>query len=111
MRNGKDAFQPREWLAADADGRKVTDASLTDGVSCDAAGCVVQAGDGSVVALTLKPEAFADDCACSGDRDAASALADCAAMVLDQEMLRTRGTLALHKTADGYAVLTTGHAA
>lgn len=106
MRNGKDAFQPREWLAADADGRKVTDASLTDGVSCDAAGCVVQAGDGSVVALTLKPEAFADDCA----RAAVivtqhQAPADCAAMVLDQEMLRTRGTLALHKTADGYAVL------
>ncbi|HEX7789738.1 MAG TPA: ComEC/Rec2 family competence protein, partial [Afipia sp.] len=105
MRFGKDTFLAREWLAADADHRKVTDASLTDGVSCDATGCVVQAADGSMIALTLKPEAFADDCG----RAAVivtlrQAPADCVAMVLDQKTLRGRGTLALRKTADGYAI-------
>jgi competence protein ComEC len=105
MRTGKDAFLSREWLAADADMRKANDVSLTDGVSCDTSGCVVQAADGSTVALTLKPEAFADDCA----RAAVIVTlrqppAGCAAMVLDQEMLRRRGTLALRKTADGYAI-------
>ncbi|NGX94931.1 MAG: ComEC/Rec2 family competence protein, partial [Candidatus Afipia apatlaquensis] len=105
MRTGKDAFLSREWLAADADMRKATEASLTDGVSCDPSGCVVQAADGSTVALTLKPDAFADDCA----RAAVIVTlrqppADCAAMVLDREMLRRRGTLALRKTADGYAI-------
>ncbi|MFX6815364.1 hypothetical protein ABTH42_19475, partial [Acinetobacter baumannii] len=64
----------------------------------------MQSADGSTVALTLKPEAFADDCA----RAAIIVTlrqppADCAAMVLDQEMLGRRGTLALRKTADGYA--------
>lgn len=105
MRTGKDAFLSREWLAADADGRIASDPSLTEGVSCDEAGCVVQAQDGSTIALTLKPEAFADDCA----RAAVIVTlrqppADCAAMVLDQEMLRRRGTLALRKTGDGYAI-------
>ncbi len=38
MRTAKDAFLVREWLAADADARLSTDASLADGVSCDEAG-------------------------------------------------------------------------
>ncbi len=105
MRTGKDAFLSREWLAADADMRTATDASLADGVSCDTSGCVVQAADGSIIALTLRPEAFADDCARAAVivtlRQPPS---DCAAMVLDQETLRRRGTLALRKTADGYTI-------
>ncbi len=105
MRTGKDAFLSREWLASDADMRTATDISLNDGVSCDASGCVVQAADGAMIALTLKPEAFADDCA----RAAVIVTLrqppdDCAALVLDQDMLRRRGTLALRKTADGYAI-------
>jgi len=105
MRTGKDAFLSREWLAADADARTVTDASLTDGVSCDDSGCVVLASDGSTIALTLKPDAFADDCARAAVivtlRQPPS---DCAALTLDQETLRRRGTIALRKTADGYAI-------
>jgi len=105
MRTGKDAFLSREWLAADADARKATDVSLGSGVSCDDTGCVVQSADGSTIALTLKSEAFADDC---GRAAVIVTLrqppADCAAMVLDQEMLRRRGTLALRKTADGFAI-------
>lgn len=105
MRTAKDAFLSREWLAADADARAAADGSLADGVSCDDAGCVTQASGGAVIALTLKPEAFADDCA----RAAVIVTLrqpppDCAAMVLDRETLRRRGTLALHKTANGYAI-------
>ncbi len=35
MRTAKDGFLLKEWLAADADGRQPTDASLAEGVSCD----------------------------------------------------------------------------
>jgi competence protein ComEC len=106
MRTGTDAFLSREWLAADGDERATTDPSLADGVSCDAAGCVVRAIDGSIVALTLKPEAFADDCA----RAAVIVTTrppppDCAALVIDRDMLNRRGTLALRKGADGYAIV------
>lgn len=105
MRTAKDAFLSREWLAADADPRTAADASLTDGVSCDDDGCVVQASGGAMVALTLKPEAFADDCARAAVivtlRQPPS---DCAAMVLNRDTLSRRGTLALRKTADGYTI-------
>ncbi len=62
MRTAKDAFLLKEWLAADADPRGPTDASLADGVSCDEAGCVTPIAGGGLVALALKPEALADDC-------------------------------------------------
>ncbi len=105
MRTGKDAFLLREWLAADADPRAVTDASLSDGVSCDEAGCVTAGADGKLVALSLKPEALADDCT-----HAALIVTtrpppgDCAAFVIDQEILRQQGTLALRKTTNGYSI-------
>jgi competence protein ComEC len=62
MRTAKDAFLVREWLAADADARLSTDASLAEGVSCDEAGCVTEAAGSALVALALRPEALADDC-------------------------------------------------
>ena len=55
MRTSKDRVLVKEWLAADADPRQPSDALPADGVSCDEDGCFV--------ALTLKPEALADDCA------------------------------------------------
>ena len=63
MRTAKDTFLVKEWLAADADARLPGDASLGEGVSCDEAGCVAQLPDGGFVALALRPEALADDCA------------------------------------------------
>src|SRR6202166_4069710 len=60
MRTAKDAFLLKEWLAADADGRQPTDASLAEGVSCDEAGCVTQTADGAFVALALQPDALTD---------------------------------------------------
>ncbi len=106
MRTGKDAFLIREWLAADADPRVATDVALTEGVSCDEAGCVMRALGGGLVALAIKPDALADDCA-----NAAVVVttrqpsADCAAFVIDQEALRTRGTMALRKTVSGYEII------
>lgn len=105
MRTGKDAFLLREWLAADADPRAVTDASLTDGVSCDEAGCITAAADGTLIALSLKPEALADDCTHAAVIvTTRQPPGDCAAFVIDQEMLRQQGTLALRKTANGYTI-------
>jgi len=53
MRTAKDGFLLKEWLAADADGRQPTDASLAEGVSCDEAGCVTQMADGAFVGGSL----------------------------------------------------------
>ena len=105
MRTGKDAFLVREWLAADADPRAVGDTALSDGVSCDETGCLAQTADGKLVALALKADALADDCA-----HAAVIVTtrqpppDCAALVIDQAMLRKQGTLSLQKTANGYEI-------
>jgi len=105
MRNGKDAFAVREWLAADADARTPTDASLADGVSCDTAGCVTQTADGRFVALAMRPQAMADDCERAmlivTSRQAPS---DCRATLIDAERLRRQGALALRKTRDGFAI-------
>lgn len=105
MRTGKDAFLVREWLAADADPRATDDAALSDGVSCDEAGCLARTADGKLVALALKPDALADDCA-----HAAVVVTmrqpppDCAALVIDRETLRKQGTLSLQRTANGYEI-------
>lgn len=108
MRNGKDAFQTRAWLAADADPRTPDDASLSEGVSCDEAGCVVAAADGTLVALALAPDAFADDCVRAAIIvTVRQTPADCAARVFDRDGLYGQGALALHKSGDGYAVTAT----
>ncbi|MGN6286013.1 MAG: ComEC/Rec2 family competence protein [Afipia sp.] len=102
MSAGKDAFLMREWLAADADARKATDASLSAGVSCDAAGCVVQAADGRLVAMARGPEALADDCMRAAIVVAASpAPQDCAARVFDHDTLARSGTVTLRRIRDG----------
>lgn len=104
MQDGKDAFLLKEWLAADADGRAVSDASLAEGVSCDAAGCLVPLGDGGLVALARRPEAVAEDC----ERvrlivTLRQKPADCAALVIDQDSLRRQGAQILRQT-DGSVV-------
>ena len=103
--SSRDSFLLREWLAADADGRPAADASLSEGVSCDQAGCVAQLADGGLVALALQPDALADDC----ERAALlvttrQAPAACGALVVDQDRLRRQGALALRRSRDGFAV-------
>jgi competence protein ComEC len=105
MRIAKDAFLLKEWLAADADPRDTTDPSLAEGVSCDEAGCVMQMTAGGFVALTLKPEALADDCA----RAALVVTArqpppSCAASVIDRDRSQRQGAMALRRTPAGFAI-------
>jgi competence protein ComEC len=101
----KDTFLQKEWLAADADARRAGDASLGEGVSCDEAGCVAAMADGAFVALALRHEALADDCAQAAlVVTARPAPPACGALVVDQERLRRQGALALRKTRDGFTV-------
>jgi competence protein ComEC len=105
MRTAKDAFLLKEWLAADADDRSPTDASLADGISCDEAGCVAQMAGGGLVTLALRPEALTDDC----ERAALvvttrQASPDCSAAVIDLERLRRQGAMALRRTSDGFSI-------
>ncbi|MBY0383166.1 MAG: ComEC family competence protein [Xanthobacteraceae bacterium] len=105
MRISADAFLLREWLAGDADGRAVTDTSVTEGVSCDEAGCVVQDSGGHFVALARTPEALADDCTQAAVVVTAhQSPADCAALVIDRETLKRRGAMTLIRTQDGYSI-------
>ena len=98
MRSGKERSLVKEWLAADADARAATDASLADGVSCDASGCVTPMAGGALVALALRPEALSDDCARAAlIVTARQAPAGCAASVIDAERLRRQGALALRR--------------
>jgi competence protein ComEC len=88
MRSGKDAFAVKEWLAADADARTAADAA-----------------DGAFVALSLRPEAIADDC----ERAALIVTAKqvpsaCRASIIDAERLRRQGALALRRTNEGFAI-------
>lgn len=54
------------WLAADADPRPTTDASLAAGWRCDRIGCAyarpTPAGEETLVAVVRHPAAFAEDC-------------------------------------------------
>ncbi|MBR0775785.1 ComEC family competence protein [Bradyrhizobium diazoefficiens] len=105
IRAGKDSFQLREWLAADADPRGGRDASLGSGVSCDEAGCVTPLADGRLVALALRIDALVDDCGRAAlVVTARPAPPDCAAMVVDRERLARQGALALTRRGDGFAV-------
>jgi len=101
----RDAFLLREWLAADADPRTATEASLTAGVSCDDHGCVMEAAGGAFIAQALKAEALADDC----ERAALivttrPAPAGCAASVIDAGRLRRQGAMALRRSREGFVV-------
>jgi len=105
MRTAKDAFLVKEWLAADADPRQATDASLADGVSCDEDGCVTEMADGGLVALTLRADALGDDCERAALLvTARQAPSSCPATVIDHDRLRRQGTLALSRTRDGFSI-------
>src|SRR5229473_202681 len=105
MRTTKDVFLLKEWLAADADSRQPTDASLADGVSCDEAGCVAQMADGAFVTLALRPDALADDCERAAlVVTARQASSSCPSPVIEQDRLRRQGPMALRRTRTGFAV-------
>jgi competence protein ComEC len=104
MRSAKDAFLLKEWLAADADPRLATDASLAEGVSCDETGCVTELAGGGLVALALRPDALGDDCERAAlVVTARQAPPACPSPVVDLARSRRQGAIALRRTASGFA--------
>jgi competence protein ComEC len=106
-RTGSDAFAMREWLAADADGRDVTDRGLWEGIACDSAGCIGKLPDRRLVSYALAPEALEEDCHRAAVVVAATHAAppDCAALVVSRELWRTRGALLLRRDGkDGFVI-------
>jgi competence protein ComEC len=102
---GADAFAVRDWLAADADDRTVSDPALGQGFTCDPAGCVARLADGGRVAVARTPDAFTDDCARAAlvltNRAAPPA---CAALVIDRAAMRRDGAMALYRVGEGWRV-------
>jgi len=92
-------FAVETWLRADADPRPLTDA-LAEGVRCDPIGCVAERADGSRVALSLDPAAFADDCILAGvviSRFVAPRSCSDTAFVIDRDVLAAGGSQALYR--------------
>jgi competence protein ComEC len=65
FRPATDIYSADEWLKRDGDVRTASDAIATrsDGVNCDALGCVAQSATGLKIADILRPEALPEDCA------------------------------------------------
>jgi len=105
LHNGRDAFALKEWLAADGDPRKPTDASLRAGVHCDRIGCTAKLADGRPVAYALSAEAFGEDCARAAavisPRQAPLA---CRAPLIDRPTWRAQGSTALYWNGAGFDV-------
>ena len=104
LSNGRDTFVVKEWLAADADARLPKDSSLTSGVRCDAIGCIGTLNDGHLVAMVLGIEAMNEDCARAAVVVSARQLqtSDCAATVVDRQISREHGAVAMHKVGDHF---------
>jgi competence protein ComEC len=60
-----DAYSAQEWLKRDGDGRVPDDAigSASNGIRCDAYGCIARMKNGISVAAVSRPDALAEDCA------------------------------------------------
>jgi competence protein ComEC len=105
VKSGNDIFALREWLAADADARTPKDPTLESGFRCDDAGCVGKLRDGSFIALARTIEALAEDC-----RRAAVVVTNhpvpqgCAALVVDRELWRRSGAMALRRFSDRFEI-------
>ncbi len=98
-------FVVENWLRADGDPRPVSEA-LSEGVRCDPLGCVTDSADDTLVAVSLKPGAFADDCRLAAVVVSRfSAPESCAdrATVIDGATLARGGAQALYRRAAGEA--------
>ena len=105
LHRGRDSFAVKDWLAADGDRRGPKDASLTDGVRCDAVGCTAKLADGRLAAYALSVEAFEEDCARAAvvlsPREAPGA---CQALLIDRPVWRAQGATALYWTGNRFEV-------
>jgi len=108
VKSGSDLFALREWLAADADARAPNDSTLGEGIRCDPAGCVGKLRDGSLVAIARTTEAFEEDCRRAvlvvSARDAPPG---CAALVVDRQVWRRSGAMALRRLGERFEITTT----
>jgi competence protein ComEC len=106
LKTGNDAFGIREWLAADGDDRQPAAASAAhEGFICDDAGCVAKLSRGGLVAIATSPAAFADDCARAVlVVTTRAAPPHCAAVVVDRNLWRAGGALALHRTGPRWEI-------
>ncbi len=102
------AFVIEQWLKADGDARAADDPSLSDGVSCDALGCVAVLGSDGLgperfVSLVRERRAFAEDCArATIVITPIAAPAFCAPEILiDRARLHREGAVAIHFGEDG----------
>ena len=101
--SGRDTFAIKEWLAADGDTRDVKDATLNDGVACDAIGCIGTLKDGRLVSMALTAEAFAEDCARAAVVvSPRQAPGDCAALLIDRRAWRANGAIALRAAGENF---------
>lgn len=105
QRRGGDPFTTRQWLAADADARLPTDPALAEGFRCDESGCIARLADGKLVARVLTADALAEDCErASVVVTARDAPPRCAALVIDRNVSRARGAIALTRAGDGWEI-------
>lgn len=94
------------WLAADGDTRKSRDV-LDGGFQCDHDGCVARLSDGTLIAASQRPEAFADDCRIAGIVvSRIDVPGQCAAPGVDLRMLATTGALSLRHVDGKWLVRT-----
>jgi competence protein ComEC len=100
---GRDTFAVKEWLAADGDSRTSKDVSLHNGARCDPTGCIGRLKDGRLVSMALTAEAFAEDCARAAvvvsPREAPPV---CAVALIDRQVWRSHGAVALRWTGDHF---------
>ena len=87
--------------------RDAKDASLNDGVRCDAIGCTAKLADGRLVAFALSAEAFEEDCARAAvvvsprENPLRRRPGGCKAVLIDRPAWRAHGATALYRTAEG----------
>jgi competence protein ComEC len=103
LRAGRDTFAVKEWLAADADARTPNDASLGNGVTCDAVACIGKLADGRLVSVVLGIEAFREDCVRAAlvvsEREAP---VTCVAKLIDRNTWQSLGAITLRWKIDRF---------
>jgi len=108
VKSGSDVFTLREWLAADADARLPKDGTLGNGIRCDEAGCIGRLRDGSLVAIARTIEAFEEDCRRAAlVVSARNAPRSCAAEVIDRQVWRRSGAIALRRVGERFEITPT----
>ena len=106
MKQANDDFTIREWLAADGDARTARDPTLADGTLCDETGCVARLPDKRLVALSFHPEALEEDCRRAAIVvTARNAPASCAATLIDRNLSREAGALALRWNGSSFDMM------